>query len=151
MNTKRGFTLTEILVTLAIFVLMAGIGLFMSFEAYRGATRRSERDTIVSLLEKARSRAMANTDQSEWSVCYDAGDYIIAKGATCDDSTAYDRIEANAGVVAASDFSDFESPNEIIFAQLTGNVVAAPYTIEVVQEGNPPEEITINYEGRINW
>lgn len=149
---NRGFTMIEILVTLAIFALMAGIGLFMSFEAYRSATRRSERETIVSLLERARSRAMANIDQSAWSVCYDAGDYIIAKGSACDDSTAHDRVEANAGVAGTSNFSIFDSPNEIVFSQLTGNVAAAVSTeqvITVVQNGKS-EEIKINYEGRIN-
>ncbi len=139
-------TMVEILVTLAIFALIVALGLFMSFEAYRGATRRSERDTIVSLLERARSRAMANIDQSAWSVCYDAGNYIIAKGASCSDAIAHDRVEANAGVAAASSFSSTFPTVE--FEQLTGNTTAE--TITVVQDGKNAV-ITTNHEGRINW
>jgi len=146
----KGFTLIEIMVSIAILSLMVALGLFMSFEAYRGATRRSERETIVSMLERARSRAMANIEESSWSVCYVDPDYVIAKGATCDDLNARDRVEANPAVVADSQFNDPLKFPTVIFAQLTGNVVVAPQTITVVQNGKS-EEIRINYEGRINW
>jgi prepilin-type N-terminal cleavage/methylation domain-containing protein len=140
---NRGMTMVELLVTLAIFALIVALGLFMSFEAYRSATRRSERDTIVSLLERARSRAMANIDQSAWGVCYVAPNYVITKDvSTC---TPHDSVEANAGVAGASDFSDFP----IEFAQLTGNV-STDKTI-IVRQAGKEEPITINHEGRINW
>lgn len=142
---SNGFSLIEIIITVALFTLMVGLGLFMSMEAYRGATRRSERDVIVSMLERARSRAMANIDESSWSVCYVDPNYIIAKGATCDDAHAVDRVEANPVVVADSTFSGFP----VEFAQLTGNV-STNKTITVVQAGKD-EPITINHEGRINW
>ncbi len=142
----RGTTLIEILITLAVLALVLALGLFMSFEAYRSTTRRSERETIVSMLERARSRALANIGETSWSVCYDAGNYIIAKGSTCNDSVAYDRVEANPVVVADSDFSDFP----IEFAQVTGTVAGAPKTVTVTQNGKD-EEIEVNHEGRINW
>lgn len=153
---SRGFSMVEIIITIALLALLVALGLFMSMEAYRGATRRSERDVIVSMLERARSRAMANIDESEWSVCYDdaAEDYVISKHpTTCDDSTAYDRVEANAVVVADSDMSELTKPNRILFERLTGNVVAAsPTEIEItVRQASKEEPITINYEGRINW
>ncbi len=143
---NRGFSMIEVMITVALLSLLVALGLFMSMEAYRGATRRSERDVIVSMLERARSRAMANIDETSWSVCYDAGNYIIAKGATCDDASAHDRVEANAGVAAASNFSSTFPTVE--FAQLTGN--ATDETITVVQDGKNAV-ITTNHEGRINW
>jgi prepilin-type N-terminal cleavage/methylation domain-containing protein len=142
----RGFTLVEIMVTVAIFCILVALGLFMSMEAYRGATYRSERDTIVSLLQRARSRAMANIEQSKWSVCYEDPNYLIAKGSICNDTTARDRVEANASVVAASTLTDFP----IVFEQVTGNVTSAPDTLKIVQ-GNRADDITINHEGTINW
>lgn len=141
----RGFSLIEIIVTIALFSIMVALGVFMSVEAYRGATRRSERDVIVSLLERARSRAMANIDESSWSVCYDAGNYLIAKGSICDDAHALERVDANDAVVADSTFTGFP----VEFAQLSGNV-SADKTITVRQAGKT-ETITINHEGRINW
>ncbi len=142
----RGFSLVEVIVTIAIFAILVALGLFMSFEAYRSTTRRSERETIVSMLERARSRALANIGETSWSVCYDAGNYLIAKGSTCNDSVAYDRVEANPVVVADSDFLGFP----IEFAQVTGTVAGAPKTVTVTQNGKD-EEIEVNHEGRINW
>jgi prepilin-type N-terminal cleavage/methylation domain-containing protein len=144
----KGFTLVELLVTIVIFSLLVALGLFMSMEAYRGASYRSERDTIVSLLQRARSRAMANLYQSQWSVCYLAPDYVIAKGTACNATTAYDRIEANAAVVATSDFSDFP----VVFDQVTGNSASVgPVKVIRVRQGTRDESITINHEGTILW
>ena len=137
-------TMVEILVTLAIFGLIVALGLVMSFETYRGATRRSERDTIVSLLERARSRAMANIDQTSWSVCYADPDYVIARGGSCP-TGELERVEANAGVVAASDLSGFP----VVFEQLAGNVSAVKTLI--VRQTGKEETIIINHEGRISW
>src|SRR3989344_5249325 len=78
---KGGFTLVEVIVVIAIVGLIFGLGLFMSFDVYRGFSHRSERDVIVSLLERARSHAMANVGQSAWGFCEDAGNnYIIFHG-----------------------------------------------------------------------
>lgn len=144
---SRGFSMIEIMITIALLALLVALGLFMSMEAYRGATRRSERDVIVSMLERARSRAMANIDETSWSVCYDEDtvEYVIAKGSACPVG-AHDRVEANAGVAAASSFSSTFPTVE--FEQLTGNTTDE--TITVVQEGKNAV-ITTNHEGRISW
>src|SRR3954466_3570125 len=81
---KKGFTLIEILVVTAIFAVIISLGLLMSMETFRGTTFRSERDTMVGVLQKARSRAMANIKQSQWGVHYQMSDhtYTIFKGST---------------------------------------------------------------------
>lgn len=144
----KGFTLVEILVSVALISILAGLGVFMSLEAYRASIHRAEDATIVSLLQRARSRAMANAFESEWSVCYVAPNYKLVKGPGCIANTPYETIEANVGVATASDFSNIAKFPVIVFEQLTGNTSAE--TITVVQEGRTAE-ISTNHEGTIIW
>ena len=60
----------EIIIVIAMFGALLALGLFMSMDAYRGFSFRSEEDTVVSLLQKARSRAMNNMNQTPWGVCW---------------------------------------------------------------------------------
>ncbi len=142
----KGFSIIEIIVTLAIFSTLVGLGLFMGVQTISTAVHRSEEATIVSLLQKARSRAMNNLQQSAWGVCYKAPNYVIFKGrpSTCAAAVPVDTIAANANVATVSDFSKFP----IIFTQLSGTTTAA--TLSVVQ-GSDTKLITVNYEGTIIW
>ncbi len=144
----RGFSLIEIVIVVAILALLVGLGLFMSMETLGGTIYRSEQATIVSLLQKARSRAMANIDQVAWSVCYAAPNYLVAKGATCNAANAYDTVAANPAVAAASHFADPAKFPTVVFAQLSGNT--APAEIVIVQD-NRTSTTTLNHEGTIIW
>jgi prepilin-type N-terminal cleavage/methylation domain-containing protein len=146
-STTRGFTLIEISVALGILLMLFSFGLIMSMDAFRGSIFRSEREIIVSLLERARSHSMANIDGSAWGVCYRANKYVLFKGTTCGAPAPSDEeFEVNQSVATDSNFaSTFPT---ISFAQLSGQSSAA--TITVV-EANRSSSITINHEGTINW
>ncbi len=144
----RGFSLIEILIVIAILAVLIGLGLFMSMETLKGTIYRSEQATIVSLLQKARSRSMANIDQVPWSVCYVAPNYIVAKGAVCNAANAYDTVGATPAVAIASDFADPAKFPTVVFAQLSGDTAAVD--IEIMQD-NRTSTITINHEGTIIW
>lgn len=139
----RGFSLIEVLVVVAIFTVLIGLGLFMSMETLRGAFHRSERDTIVSLLERARSRAMNNIEQSPWGMCYLAPDYVVFKGTAGCVTAAVDTLAANPGTATTG----LLAPG-IVFSQLAGTTT--PATVMVTQNGRT-SAITTNYEGTIIW
>jgi prepilin-type N-terminal cleavage/methylation domain-containing protein len=142
----RGFSLLEVIIVVGIFSVLATLGLFMSMETFRGTLYRSEEALIVSLLQKARSRSMANVAQSPWSVCYIAPNYVIAKGSACTSIAAYEVIEANAKVSADSDFA--HTFPVVVFTQLSGNATAAAVT--VTQDARS-STISINSVGTIIW
>ena len=142
----RGFTLMEIVITVAIFSLLIALGLFMSMETFRGVSYRSEVDVIVSLLQKARSRAMNNIEQAPWGVCYDPPNYLVFKGSDCNAAFALDRVEANASVAAASDFDSTFPP--VVFSQLSGQTTEESI---VVKQNDRTSTISINEAGTILW
>lgn len=145
-RSARGFTLVEILVVLAIFALLVGVGVTFSIDAYRGNIFRSERGVLVSVLERARSRAITNYQQSSWGVCYIAPNYVIFKGVTCTSGT--DTVPANQTIAAASSFGSFPT---IVFSQLAGTTTGASITLMDGVSAVNTSTITINNEGTIIW
>ena len=137
---SSGFTLLELIVTVAIFSILITLGFFMSFETFRGASHRSEVDVIVSLFQKARSRAMNNIEQSTWGVCYIAPNYVLLKGlVACDVAYVVDTVKA----------SDFNTMFPVvIFLQLSGSTDET--TVEVKQNART-STISINEAGTIIW
>ena len=143
---EKGFTLIEIVVVIAIFSMIAVLGLFMTLDTFRGTQYRSERDTVVAVLEKARSRAMANINQTAWGVYYDSTShsYIIFRGTTYDSgASTNEAVPGNAAVTITG-----LSSSGVVFSQLTGNTTAT--TVTVTQDART-SSITINNEGTILW
>ena len=144
---QQGFSLIEVIVVIALFAVIASLGLLMSFESYRGATFRSERDTMVGVLQKARSRAMANIDQAAWGVRYDGTPnftYTIYKrvGLATQD---VDSIAGNQGASVSP------APFSVTFSQLSGTTTGT-FSATIVENGHttaPP--VSVNYEGTIIW
>ncbi len=134
---------------MAIFAVLVGVGLFMTMDSFRSYLSRSERDTIVSELQSARSSAMANLYQVPWGVCYDGTDYVIFRtsyvaGASTNQATA---ASTNATVTSTSNqFSC--TTGGIIFTQLSGATTAT--TITIVQNAKT-QTVTTNNEGTIIW
>ena len=140
----RGFTLVEIVVVLAIFGLLVGLGLFMSMDAYRGFNFRSERDVVVSELQRARSHAMANRYGKAWGVCYIAPDYIVFRGTACVAGASTNELLSAAPSVTITGLN----PPGVVFSQLSGATTAT--TIQITQD-NRTTTVSINHEGTINW
>lgn len=146
MDNMRGFTLIEVVVVIGIFVGIISLGLFLSMETFRGTLYRSEVSTIVSVLERARDRAMNNVNQTTWGVCYLGSSYVIIKGAACVQSSVQDTIIANPGVAQASGFPS--SFPVVQFSQLAGTTTGATIA---VRQNDRTQTITINNEGTILW
>lgn len=140
----------EILITTTVFVALAGIGLVMSMDMYRGASFRSERDTAVSLFQKARSRALANRYQSPHGVCYDdaSRSYIVFRGASYVAGSETNEITPAGPGVSLSSFPLCGAGEGVVFAQLTATTTGAD--IAIIQNAKS-ETISINHEGAIMW
>jgi prepilin-type N-terminal cleavage/methylation domain-containing protein len=149
-TSQRAFTLIEILVVTAIFAVIIALGLLMSMETFRGTTFRSERDTMIGVLTKARSRSMANIKQSPWGVHY-AGSpnftYTIFKGSTYVAGAA-----TNEDLPGNKDSTVTGWPvGDIVFSQLSGTTTAVVTPPIAIAENSRTANVTVNYEGTITW
>lgn len=142
--THCGFTLIELMIVIAITGMILSFGMTLNVNTIQGDTFLSERATVVSILERARSRAMANLFDTNHGVCYIQPNYIIFKGDSCT-NTDSELIPANTNIISNS-LNTF--PEKIIFERLTGRTTEA--TIHIT-DGAKEADIIINNEGTINW
>lgn len=143
--SKKGFTLIEVVIGMAIIAFLAGLGLFLSMDFYRGYSFNYERSLIVASLQKARSRAMANINQTPHGVYFDndTHHYVIFQGTDYEhrDTTKDESFSASRTIVPSG-------LQEVVFEQLSGN--AASTTLSLSGEGKTAP-ISINGEGAIIW
>lgn len=144
MHNKNGFTLIEILITLAIFGVIINLISGINLNSLERNSLQKERLLIVSLLEKARSLAMANHENSDFGFCYQSGTYIIFKGDDCDQNNT-DEMPANLNI-ASNPGTTF--PSQIIFKRLSGE--SSEENIHL-GDGAQSLDININHVGRIDW
>ncbi len=140
-NQNKGFTLIEILVVIGIMTFILGFGVVTNLSVFKTDTFQTEEAKIVSLLQKARSRAMSNQYDTNHGICYIAPNYIIFKGNTC---TAGDAIPASVAI-ASNAGTTFPT---VVFNRLSGTTTGT--TIHIT-DGVKSADITINNEGTINW
>jgi len=63
-RSGAGFSLIETLVVVGLFGMLIALGLLLSMDAWRGTSFQSEQDIVISLLYKARSRAISNINRA---------------------------------------------------------------------------------------
>jgi Tfp pilus assembly protein FimT len=140
--SMRGFTFVEIIIVIGLFTMLAALGLCVSMDTFRGGLHRSEEAMAVSLLQKARSSAMANDDQMPWGVCVQEHNYVLFRGATCAAGGVTDEE------IPLQDTSTVTFSAPIIFSQLSATTSGG--TITIVQ-GTHTDTIVVNQEGTILW
>ncbi len=143
-NFEEGLTLVELLVTLAILFGIAGVGTLIGINFWNGESLQNERYNLVTILRKARSEAMNNINQSAHGVFLTNNSYILFKGASyASRIQEYDETFQIKGSV------NLTGLQEIVFQKIEGASNASG-TI-TISNGEKSHNISINYEGRIDW
>jgi len=140
---RRGFTLIEVVLVVAIAVLLFLFTFGVGSEFYSSQTLISERDSLVSLLRRARAKAMSNVRQSDHGVYLTSGDFFVFEGSNYSERDEnFDEGFPRLGNATTSGLS------EIVFSAIDGmsNVSGA------IAIATPSGEVKIfvNYEGRIS-
>lgn len=140
----KGFTLIEILITLAIILSLAGTGFIFGLQQYRFYVLQYETDNIISMLRSARSRAMNNINDSNHGVYLNGNDYIVFQGNSYDSrNTAYDETLQKSPII------NITGQTEIVFKKLRGDILIGSGEA-TISNGTKTQIITLNDEGRIS-
>lgn len=141
-----GFTLVEILVTLAILTTILAIGAFANINLFRTEQILKEETILVSTLQKARNRAMNNVDQSQHGVHLEDGSdfYIIFKG------NIYNPNDSSNEKIPRENKVELSELDNIVFEQLSGNT-ANDGNITLTDTGGKTRNIEISPNGLIKW
>jgi prepilin-type N-terminal cleavage/methylation domain-containing protein len=148
-----GFTLIEILISIGILAVVAGLGLFVSFDVYRHSSFISDERILISVLQKARNQSLNNINQVRHGVHFATSpqSFVIFECPSgTPQCTTYTSNPTTDQVIATSRdlIFPYGVPSDVIFNQLSGDTTAQ--TIVLESQGTQ-HSITINSEGSINW
>lgn len=156
-KSGKGFTLMEALIVLALMTMAGSFILLVSMETYRGSSFRSERNTVVALLERARAQSIGNvcigtcTDGKPHGVAIRPGDrpnqYVLFQGSDyASRDSAADAVFDSNQLVSTSGLS------EVTFAQLSlVSSTIGGSTLTLSDAAGHISTITIGAEGQITW
>lgn len=144
-NNAAGFTLIEVLLSVAIIVLLAGL----SAPIYQSFQTRNDLDiaatTIAQSLRRSRVLSQAVDGDTTWGLYIQSDNIIVFQG------TSF--AERNTGFDEAFDLPGSITPtgaSEIIFDKFTGDPQTTG-TVTLTSSTNETRNITINEKGTITY
>lgn len=141
---QRGFTLLELLLSIAIIGLLAGLSVPVYQSLQTNRTADSERDQVVALVRRAQVRARAGDQNTDWGV------FITSDRATLFQGNDFLNRDADFDEVVMFSNMTAEPDSEIIFENITGRG-NTDISIDFATTNNYSFNITINHEGVIEW
>lgn len=144
LNTKRGFTLLEVILSLGILTIIAGLGFVVSLDFYRTYFFNADRDTFVGVLQSARAKAMSNINESNFGVYVESSSYTLFQGVSY-----VLRDVSQDSIISTSPRITKTGLSEVVFSQLSGD---ANITGDIwLHAGTSTATISIQTNGRIGW
>ena len=144
MHFKKGFSLIEICLVSALFVIILAIGLPFGINSYRNYLMIFETRSVVTILRHAQVLAMTNTYESPFGVAFLENQMILFLGNSYDvRNQTFDEIYPRSTAIGIS------APSEIVFQPMSDNPSASSSI--VLGSGSKNVNIDINSHGTIDW
>lgn len=151
-DRKKGFTLLEILIALAIVSLMLTVIFFSlsKFNSYQALDKSA--DLVVSVLEEARSRTLSSVGASQYGVKLDEFEVTLFKGTTYAPADPDNMVTDLNTLVAIRDVVLAGSGTSVVFKRLTGSTDEVG-TAQIYLKADPTifRTITISSTGVVEW
>jgi len=140
----KGFTILELLLSIAIIVILTGITIPF-YSEYNKGSLQAESGIVVNTLRTAKISAISAKDNSGWSVHFDQGKMIIFKGGSFGlRDVSFDKeIGISSGL-------KFSGVNDVYFSPFYGipNKIGA---VIMTGQDNIQKEFIINQKGVIDY
>lgn len=146
-RSATGFSLVELLIAIAIFVMLGALSVqsFANFSRSKGLATSAS--VLASALRDARSRTLASVGGSQYGVKVDTDRFTLFKGATFSSSTPENQTTMLLGGVMAS-----TSMPIVVFDRVTG-LSSASGTIDLYLPrafGGAVKTVSIERTGIVN-
>jgi len=145
MHNEPGFTLVEILLSVVIIGMLAGI----SVPVYESFARRNDLDLttqqLAVMVRRAETYARAVSTDSAWSIEVQSSGITLFQGTTFSSrNTAYDETLSLPGTVTVSGLGEIQFAKFTALPNTTGTITLASTT-------NDTRTVTINAKGMVDY
>jgi prepilin-type N-terminal cleavage/methylation domain-containing protein len=147
-TTKTGFTLIEIMITMALFILLAGIGVGAYFSYYSSSLIKNDINNVNTLIRENRFRALKNPTGDDYGIHINSAERKIIGFRDTYNPVSNENIEVELEQLDISDLSlnpEIGVTNEILFEAQTGKT--QNYGSFTISENNFSYTININSQG----
>lgn len=143
---NNGFTIIEIMISLALVGGVAVLGLFWSRDLFEIEGLEGDTKTLATILMRARNHSLSNLDGVPHGVCYDDEYHLYLSFADTpkDESAETFSLGRNVEIVGLPDCSD----GGILFTQLSATTTLTQITLTKEMRS---KTIEINQQGLITW
>jgi type IV pilus assembly protein PilE len=145
MNRSAGFTLLEVLLSVAIIGMLVGV----SIPVYESFVRRNDlgltAQSLAALLRRAETYARAANYDDAWGVEMQAGTATLFRGTSfASRNTAYDEALTIPASIASSGLAEVQFTKFTAAPNITGSITLTSTTSDV-------KTVTINSEGAVDY
>ena len=143
LKDNKGFTIIEIIVVIGLIVAILAFGSIFDINSFSRELARGETSTLVSVLNKARSKSMNNLYNAPHGVYIDTNDFVIFR------TSSYNPTEPTNEKFPRNTNVAISGMNSVIFERLSGE----PNTTGVftLSDGTNTKTIEIKSSGLIEW
>lgn len=149
----KGFTLTELIVVIAIAVLLGGLAIPALRIAQKNSALDSAVESLVAVLRLAQNRTLGSEEASQYGVFFDTSTspdrYVLFRGATfATRNIALDELHV---LPQSLEMSAITIPgSEVVFARVTGTVLGAgSVTLRLLSNPDKQETVYVSSSGAI--
>lgn len=153
-RTTRGFSLIEILTVLGLLAIVGGFGMMVSIDGLQGSYFTNDKDSVITALQKARSRAVSNmcfggcSDGSAHGVHFDH----VAKTFTIFQGEEYVVSDPQNETSELNPSTTLTGVTDAVFEKLSGSASTSPgSSLTITDSTGRTSQIDFNSEGRISW
>jgi len=150
-KNKNGFTLIEILITIAIFAIILGITI-VAVRSFSDTVNLDNAGKIIGTnIKLAKMRSVGALNDTNYGVRFEGDKITVFAGDTFDVSDPTNKVVNLSDNVKISDISLAGGGIDLVFNRLTGTTNnAGTIEIELVNNSSEKKQIVINEEGQID-
>ena len=115
---KKGFTLIETLVVIAILTVLFGVVLKAFYTQSRTASAERDAQSVLTLLQRARNQSLASIDNSSFGVRFTASSSSFFKGTSYSAAATQEISSMGAGIVLTTALTG--GVTQLYFNRLSG-------------------------------
>lgn len=145
---RRGFTLIELAVVIAVIALVGALALVSFVNSRRVRDLVTSGQNVLSVLRVAQTKAVAGEAASPWGVRFEASRFILFSGTSFVSSMTTTVYTLPAGIEIAN-IALTGGGQEVVFRRLDGRTVqSGTFDIRVVGSASQVFSVTIDASGR---